>query len=677
VAASSGRTTSVGGATTKTRPNTRANGSTTVREPVRPAAVSGAQRPLSLEAIFGLRLAADAQIAPDGSQTAFVLSEWVTGEQKQRPRIWLADTAGGEARPLSSGPRGDEAPRWSPDSARIAFVSARDAGEKARYSDKSQLWTMPARGGDVSRVCAMPNGVSEPAWAPDGSRLAFLSLEGAESDANGPKVNEPQRHTRLWTVPLDSDTPQPVTPPNVTIWRYAWAPDGRSFAVYFSEGPGETDWYRGQIGIVAAGGGAVRAITRLTRQADALAWSRDGQTIYYISGEWSDRGLVGGDIFAIPAVGGEPRNLTPNIECSPSWVRELPDGRLLFAAWDGLSGSIHVLDPHSGAITTVTPDFIAGDHGWPKLSASSDGSRFAAVRATADRPPDVWLGAWAGGNTLEWRPVTRLNPITEETVRRAPSERIRFAGADGWEIEALYTPPLEPTRGTPPPLFVSVHGGPSAAFRHVWLDRMAENLTQMLAARGFAVLRVNPRGSMGRGVAFADAVLGDMGGKDFEDILRGIDHVIAQGWADPDRLALFGWSYGGFMTAWAVTQTPRFKVAVMGAGVCDYHSFHAQTNIPDWDARFLAAWPNEQPRVYREHSAITFASRVRTPTLILHGEADPCVPVNQAYAFHRALREAGVPTELAVYPREGHGFREHDHVRDLYERISRWVEQYI
>ena len=638
---------------------------------------SSAVRPLTPDAIFELHQPSDARIAPDGSKVAFVVTEWVPGEQHQRPRIWLVSAKGEDARPISDGPHGDEAPRWSPDGSRIAFLSKRDAGEKAKYNDKPQLWLMPAEGGAATRVCGMPNGMSDPAWSPDGSRIAFLSLEGAEPDANGPKVNEPLRHNRLWTVPPGSDTPQPVTPPDVTVWRYAWSPDSRSIAVYFTEGPGETDWYRGQIGIVPAGGGRVRQITQLTRQADAPAWSRDGQTLYYISGEWSDRGIVGGEIFAIPAAGGEPRDLTPDVHYSPSWVFELPDGRLLFAASEGLSGAVRVLDQRSGAITTVTPDFLVGDFGWPRLSATPDGARFAATHTDAAHLPDVWLGAWVDADQLDWHPLTRLNPIAEETLRRAPSERIRFEGADGWEIEALYTPPLEPARGTPPPLFVNVHGGPSGAFHDVWLGRVAENLTQMLAARGFAVLRVNPRGSMGRGVAFADAVLGDMGGKDFEDIQRGIDYLVERGLADPDRLVIYGWSYGGFMTAWAVTQTPRFKVAVMGAGVCDFHSFHAQTNIADWDARIIGAWPNEQSQAYRDRSAITRAGSVTTPTLILHGEADQSVPVNQAYAFYRALREAGVPTELAVYPREGHGFRERDHLRDLYGRILRWVEERI
>ncbi|HEX6121887.1 MAG TPA: prolyl oligopeptidase family serine peptidase, partial [Ktedonobacterales bacterium] len=229
-------------------------------------------------------------------------------------------------------------------------------------------------------------------------------------------------------------------------------------------------------------------------------------------------------------------------------------------------------------------------------------------------------------------------------------------------------------RGTPPPLVLNVHGGPSAAFQDDWGGGL---FTQLLAAHGFAVLRANPRGSMGRGAAFADAVLGDMGGKDLADLLAGVEELVRRGLVDGSRVGICGWSYGGFMTAWAISQSDRFKAAVMGAGICDYHSFHAQSNIPDWDSRFLAADPLEHPDAYRARSAITFASRITTPTLIVHGEQDPCVPVNQAYALRRALAERDVSVELAVYPREGHGFAEREHLLDLERRVLRWLETHL
>ncbi len=625
----------------------------------------------------GIRTPSDAQISADGSQIAFSLAEWVTDQPRARERIWLVEGAGGESRPLTFGPKGDTMPRWSPDGRTLAFVSERGEEDKGH----AQLYVLSPQEGKPRRVCLMPNGVDQPVWSPDGSRLAFLSREGAEWTA-GPKVNEEPRHTRLWTVRPESDTPEPVTPPDMTIWRYAWSPDASEIAVYYSEGPGETDWYRGQIGLVPAGGGAIRRMTELNRQAEAPAWSRDGKTLYYILGEWSDRGVIGGEVCALDVATGATRNLTPGIDISISWVRELSDGRLLYAAWDGLSNQIGILDPKTGALHALTREFYLGDGAWPRLSITSDGRHLVATHGDETHPVEVWLGELQGdgvGERIDWRRLTRLNRLSEETLTVVPSRRIEYEGADGWRIQGLFTLPLEETRGAPPPLVVIVHGGPTSAFRESYIQTNAvlDIIVQLLAAAGFAVLRTNPRGSIGRGAAFADAVLGDPGGKDFEDILRGADYVLAQGWADGARQGIFGWSYGGLMTAWAVSQTTRFRAAVMGAGVSDFHSFHAQSNIPDWDMRVLGADPLERPQVYRERSAITFAGRIETPTLILHGEADESVPVNQSYAFYRALREHGVPTELAIYPSEGHGIRDREHLRDLFERLVRWFDTYL
>jgi dipeptidyl aminopeptidase/acylaminoacyl peptidase len=244
---------------------------------------------------------------------------------------------------------------------------------------------------------------------------------------------------------------------------------------------------------------------------------------------------------------------------------------------------------------------------------------------------------------------------------------------DGWRIDALFTPSLERKSETPSPLVVYVHGGPSWA----WLDDFGNNWTQTLASAGYAVLRANIRGSWGRGVAFADAVIGDMGGKDFQDLLHGVDYLVERGLVDGNRVAIAGGSYGGFMAAWAITQTTRFKAAIMVAGVSDFHSFHAQSRLMDWDMRFLGGSPLEHPELYRKRSAITYAARVKTPTLIIHGENDQDVPVNQSYAFYRALRERNVPVEFVIYPRESHSFIECEHRKDCEERILLWLDQYL
>lgn len=633
--------------------------------------------PITPEMMASLRFPHDPAISPDGKRVAFTLAEWAPGQQRRRTSVWVAPTAptgktpGSEANVFVASEKNDSFARWSPDGQWLAFLSTR--AQEGGF-DKAQLYVMPAQGGTARRVCAMPNGVNDLAWSPDSQRIAFTSLEGAEP-APDPIVVTPGRHLRLWTVRLAGGQPEPATQGQLTVWEYAWSPDGARFALYYSDGPDETDWYRGQVGVVASGGGAVRQLTQLTRQASALAWSPDGARIAYISGDWSDHGLVGGDVYSMPAEGGEARNLTPGIGFSPSWVQWTPDGqRLLFCGLEGVAGQIGLFDVANGAITTLQRGMVVGEGGWPRLSATADGQTFATIRNGPDHPAEVYLGALTGApDGIAWRRLTRLNPLAEETWARVPAQTLTYTGADGWEIQALYTPPLRHEGPGAPPMILIAHGGPSSAH----LDDFSGWITQSLTSAGFATLRPNPRGSMGRGVAFADAVLGDMGGKDFEDVTLGVDEAVARGLADPDRLGVSGWSYGGFMTAWAVTQTTRFKAAMMGAGISDYHSFHAQTNIQDWDERFLMATPNEQPEVYRQRSPITFAKNVTTPTLIIHGEKDPCVPVNQAYAFYYALRERGVPVELAVYPREGHGFVERDHAVEWVGRMIRWMTTYL
>lgn len=628
--------------------------------------------PVTAKALLDMRFPFDTNLSPDGKRVAFVIWDWVENKPKLRGNIWVVESSGGEVRPLSKGKNAESCPRWSPDSKQLAYISK---GEDEK--DKPQLFIMQAEGSEAKQVCAMPNGVSDLQWSPDGSRIAFISLEGEEPKTD-PIVVTPGRHRRLWTVRAGYDVPEPVTPDGVTVWEYAWSPDSKQLALYYSTGPGDTDWFHGQIGVVAASGGAVRQVSQLTHQASAVTWSPDGTRLAYISGAWSDPGRGGGDIFVLPiAEGHEARNQTPNVEFSATWCRWFPDNRhILYTCVKGVTQQVGILDETDGSITVPEEDFVMQ---WdqPTLSTTHDLRTFATIHSCQRHPYDIWFGELldevAPAKRIDWRRLTCLNPIAEETLALAPSERIHFASVDGEQVYALFTPPLTRKDDALPALFVNVHGGPSGA----WCDDWGSFYTQLLASAGYAVLRTNYRGSWGRGVAFADGVLGDMGGKDFQDILYGIDYLVERGQVDGQRVAIGGWSNGGYLTAWAVTQTTRFKAAVMGAGISDWHNMHAQTNIADADILLLGADPLEYPEVYRKHSPITYAGRVTTPTLILHGENDPAVPVAQAYAFYRALRERNVPVELVVYPREGHGVSERAHILDGDERLLRWLERYL
>src|SRR5579884_1608474 len=271
-----------------------------------------ARVPVTPQAMESLRRPGDVNISPDGQRVAFVVWEWDTDGRKRRGHIWIVETTpGSEPQPFSKGMHEASCPRWSPDSQQLAFIARIDDKDRKEKS-KPQLYLMPVKGGEAKQVCAMPNGVSDLEWSPDGKRIAFLSLEGEEPETD-PLVVRPQRHRRLWTIRPDYDIPEPVTPDGLTVWEYVWSPDSQSIALYYSEGSDDTDWYRGQIGLVAARGGAVRQLTHLTRQASALTWSRDGKRLAYISDEWSDPCRGGGDIFVLAVQSGKVRNLAPGI----------------------------------------------------------------------------------------------------------------------------------------------------------------------------------------------------------------------------------------------------------------------------------------------------------------------------------------------------------------------------
>ena len=399
----------------------------------------------TLDIVLEMRFPMDITLSPDGKRVAFVVWEAVPGEQKQHGRIWVADTSGGEARPFTTGKHADTCPRWSPDGKQLAFIAqAESAGEKDKEKDKEkpQLYLISAEGGEAKQVCKMPNGVSDLAWAPDGSRIAFISLEGEEPKGD-PKVITAERHHRLWTVRPGHSIPEPVTPDGITVWEYTWSPDSKQLALYYSTAPGDTDWYRGQIGVVAADGGAVRQITHLTWQARALAWSPDSKQIAYISGRWSDPGRGSGDIFTVALADGQTRNLTPGIASSPSWCSWLPDGRhLLYSACKDVTHQIGVLDSSNGSLTLLDEDFVMQ---WdqPTLSTTPDHRCLATIHSTDRQPSDAWFGEVsyedAMPKSIQWRRLSRLNPIAEATLALAASERIHYESVDGWRVDGLFT----------------------------------------------------------------------------------------------------------------------------------------------------------------------------------------------------------------------------------------------
>jgi dipeptidyl aminopeptidase/acylaminoacyl peptidase len=349
-------------------------------------------------------------------------------------------------------------------------------------------------------------------------------------------------------------------------------------------------------------------------------------------------------------------------------VAWLDDSTLVYAAWRGLGSSCGMLRLDGELDERLAGPFTLGTRHAPQVAASADGATLVSILEGPEAPPEVVVLDGAGA-----RPVTSFNAGVAPTLPRPEWERFAWRADDGLEIEGLLALPRD--RVEPLPLVVLVHGGPTSCWS--WEAAPYRGLPNLLAEAGYAVLLPNPRGSAGRGQPFVRAVHGDMGGADLRDILGGVDALVEAGRVDDARVAIAGGSYGGFMSAWAITQTDRFAAAIPQAVVSDWTSFHLTTNIGQFDVLFLDSDPYDPHGEYPRRSPVFHARRCRTPALIMHGAEDLCTPLGQAEELYNALVEAGCEVELVVYPREGHGWLERDHQVDAWERIRAWLGRHL
>ena len=446
------------------------------------------------------------------------------------------------------------------------------------------------------------------------------------------------------------------------VYDYDWSPDGQAFAAEAVEGSGTNNYWIAQLYVVRADTGKTTSIWKPPLQIAGPRWSPDGKSIAVIHGIMSDEGSTGGDIYVVPAAGGAAKNVTPNLEGSARALAWRPDGRIIFHEYvDGKSALVTV-GAGGGARTTVwsapqqvTLASVAARATRPRLSCSRSSRRPKSMPGP--------LGAWTVQTERQRGDQTAVGRGQEPALgqRQVPGAGLADLSRElrsGEEISARRVGPRRTLVGE--------------------LSRRGRRAgTRCCRASGYFVLLPNPRGSYGNGEAFTQANVNDFGYGDLRDIEAGVDAAVKAAPIDPNRTGIIGWSYGGYMTMWAVTQTTRFKAAVAGAGIANWQSYYGQNRIDTWMLPFFGASVYDKPEAYSRSSPITFIKKVKTPTLVLHGDRDSEVPTPQGYEFWHALKALNVPTELVIYPDEGHAIAKPEHQRDIEERLVAWFDRYL
>jgi dipeptidyl aminopeptidase/acylaminoacyl peptidase len=642
----------------------------------RPAAKTSLDR--LFDSLTAVRTFKEVVISPDGQRVAWVEAlPDKGGVPSNLSTIYVADFNSPDRAPLrvtagdGTAAHAENGLAWSPDGRHLAFLSDNEK------KNQLQLYLAPADRGPIRKITSLTGHLASPQWSPRGEQIALLFIENATRTPGpvqaGPVevgvVDEKVPEQRLVVVHLDSGQARPISPADLYVYEFDWSPDGKHLAAVAAHGSGDNNWYIARLYTLETAAGTLKQILKPSMQIAGPRWSPDGKSIAFIGGLMSDEGVIGGDIYTIPADGGAPHNLTPDLNASASSLRWLPSSGLLFAAHVDGGSSLAILDPDSGKVRMLWTgdETISAQGGSPAVSLARDGKTSALIRHSFRRPPEVWAGPVG-----DWKQVTHRN---DEARPQWGEGRSLHWKSDDFTVQGwlLYPRGYDPNRRYP--MVVSVHGGPSSARRPSWPGTFFD--LAALAAEGYFVFFPNPRGSYGQGEKFTRANVKDFGHGDLRDILAGVDEVLKTASVDKDHLAVAGWSYGGYMTMWAVTQSKRFRAAVAGAGIANWQSYYGQNGIDQWLIPFFGATAYDDPAVYSRSSPIHFIKRVQTPTLVLVGERDLECPVPQSREFWHALKTLGVPTQLVIYPGEGHRIARPDHRRDIMKRSLIWLDKHL
>jgi dipeptidyl aminopeptidase/acylaminoacyl peptidase len=621
--------------------------------------------------------------SPDGSRVVFEVSEAVTeGETSEyRTHLWMVVGASGEPFQLTRGDESTTSATWSPDGQWVYFSSSRGG-------EKSNIFRINVNGGEAEKLTDLEGGLSGFQVSPDGKLMA-ITMSDPETDEEKAEKKEKRdarviddvfKYSHLYAFPIKADENgerplRRLTEGEFNVsggfggGAFDWSPDGQFIAFSHTTTPKVDDWPTADISIVEVETGSVRPVIATGAAEGSPVFSPDGKTLAFTMSDDPPTWAFTSRVHLISPEGGETRALGATPDEQPSILGFAPDGRSVY-----VSENFHTLDrvyalPTKGsAPEPFGPENVM--FGSPQLNSTA--THLGYVSQTPSVAPEAYVTPL---RAYQSRRISEVQDLPNVPLGR--TEVISWESNDGTTVEGLLTYPADYQPGTSAPLLLVIHGGPTGVFQQTFIGYRYPYPVAAFAAQGYAVLRVNPRGSSGYGREFRYANYNDWGGGDYQDLMTGIDFVAEMGVADPDRLGVMGWSYGGFMTSWIITQTDRFVAASVGAGVTNLMSFTGTADIPGFIPDYFGGEPWEVFDAYREHSAMFNVGGVSTPTLIQHGENDVRVPVSQGYELYNALKRQDVPVKMIVYPRQPHGIREPKLILQAMDANVAWFNEWI
>lgn len=647
------------------------------------------RRAMTIDDVLDLAQVTAPRISPDGTRVLYTVSE--LGKWKDNKRvnaIWMANADGTGARRFLGHER-DRNPAWSPDGRFVAFLASRDAASSGSPGAAagsgagdagSQIWIIRSDGGEATALTSHKGAIRAFEWAKDGASIVFTA-EPEKTDAvkaldksgddpivvdEGANGQERAEFTALWRVPVSGGSEQRISrDDHLLIDDFQMSPDGTRVAVICRRENARNGQYTAEVAVMNAATGALTTITSNKAPEQNVQWSPDGTTLSYLAASDASWELAESRIWIVPASGGTPKRLMDGFSGSVRQYAWAPDGRsILIGAQTRARGAAYRVAVPAGTYTTIA----SGEFSGAMESMSANGGRGVAIVSSPSTPAEVNVIDLASGKQTA---VTSINAQAASRFALSQFRPITWKSRDGLVIEGLLWLPADYRPGTKLPLLLSVHGGPAGAW-----DLSFRAINHVYTSLGWAVLEPNVRGSSSYGDALLRGNMRDIGGGDYFDLMSGVDTLIADGVADPAQLAIRGWSYGGILGGWTLTQTSRFKAASLGAMVADWTSEYAMGFNHDVRLWYIGGTPWENPERYRQQSSYTHISAVTTPTLLLHGERDTTDTIGQSMMYYQGLKDRNVPVRFIRFPREPHGFREphHQRIRDA-EEIA-WLMKY-